>query len=149
MAEMKLPFKPFSLDEVHTLTGVKTAVLSAWLLHLLPVKRGEDHQNTVGLDYMQTFAVFVGNKYLHEGADNFRASAVVEFLAGIPLSHLEEEIEKGLCFPVPQALETQKLMGLGRGILVECPKTPLGRRLNIKPMLAEFKHNIERLYPNG
>jgi hypothetical protein len=138
-----LPFKPFTLDEVTAITGVNAAVLDHWTLTAITPRLGED-KVTVGLDYPQTFAVFVGNKWLHEGAPPAKATEVVKAMAACRPEYLEEELKAGRSFPA-----LASTTGLAKNMFIEPPKTSLGKRLCLKAMLAEFKANVAKVFPQG
>ncbi len=123
MGQLVLPFKPFTFDEVQAVVRAETKVIDSLTLNVLKPKLGDDKM-TIGLDWMQLFAVFVGARYLHEGAPLSRAQAVVTYLGGCLLLNLEAEIAAGRSFPAA-----------------------LGRRLDLKVLLPEFRAALERVFP--
>src|SRR5438552_15002024 len=105
---LELPFKPFTLDEVCRIANVKGPVLDRLMNTSatgrgLNLVRGDDGWST-GLDYMQTFAVFVANKWLEEGSGWERADDVVEYLSTMKVEFLDKELSEGRTFPVPNAM---------------------------------------------
>ncbi len=142
--ELILPFKPFTLDEVKHITGVSANVLDKWTgldddkpLHL--------HRSggVVGLDYMQTFAVFVGWKYIGEGADKMRSRAAVEAVANISRELMLQEFMDGHSF---LALSCQT--GLSSHMFIEPPNSRMGRALDCARLWREFENNIAKVFPD-
>lgn len=142
--EVELPFKPFRLDEILAITGVSFKVYDHWLsmrvadAPLLPQQTGDDADKTVGLNYMQTFAVFVGFRFLHEGAPNGRAEAMVRAVQHMTVPYLERSFEKDLTF-----------YDVNTGVMVRAPNKPLGQRLNLRTLYREFLHNLHKVFPEG
>ncbi len=132
MGQLVLPFKPFTFDEVQAVVRAETKVIDSLTLNVLKPKLGDDKM-TIGLDWMQLFAVFVGARYLHEGAPLSRAQAVVTYLGGCLLLNLEAEIAAGRSFPAPRGTTGVQ------GCMVEPPPGALGRRLDLKVLLPEFR----------
>lgn len=137
-----LPFKPFTLDEVRAVTGIASRTLDAWVKTVLPLKIGDDRV-THGLNDGQMFAAFVGWRWLEEGADPFRATSVVQYLASVALITLGQEIERGRNFPAT------KEMGAEFNVLVPAPDTTLGRRLRLDKLYAEFLDRLHKVFPKG
>lgn len=140
---LELPFKPFTLGEVHQLTGADIRNVDTWA-NLLGLRQG---LGVHGLDYSQTFAIFVGQKYLLEGAPPERATAVVLMLGGTPIETIEVSIASGRSFPVPNSLSKDEIPG--KGMFVPCPNNTMAIRLHLGALLAEFRANIKRVFPNG
>lgn len=141
---IQLPFKPFRLDEILAITGVSFKVYDHWLnmrvgdAPLLPQQTGDDADATVGLNYMQTFAVFVGNRYLHEGVPKGRAEAMVRAVQHMTVQYLEYNFERELTF-----------YDINTGVMVKAPNKPLGQRLNLRTLYREFLHNLHKVFPEG
>ncbi len=140
MVDLVLPFRPFTVEEVRDITGLFANVLDRWWGKILPLKLGEDGV-TRGLDWMGTFAAFVGRRFLDEGGDHQRAMRVARYVAGMTLPHVEECIKNGVSFPgVPPR---------GYASMIPPPKSRLGRALNLSQLLGEFRGNLARVFPNG
>jgi len=135
--ELVLPFKPFTLSEVMRIAKCDSSVLDGFIEEheSMKVKTGDDGWST-GLDYMQTFAVFVGQRYLDEGAEWDRASPVVGYLSMLKLETLQAEMRAGRAFPVPKAL------GLDLNCIVKVPDTPLGRKLDLRKLITEYDGRV-------
>lgn len=134
------PFKPFSLDEVKAVTGVAPGVLDAWVRAVLKIQLG---CATFGLDYMQTFGVYAGWRYLEEGAPRGRPEAVVHFVASLPHPTLLDELARGNSFPCLKGVDPS----VPASVLVRAPSGPLGRRLNLKTLYDEFRTRLTRVFP--
>ena len=131
---IELPFKPFNLSEVSLITRCPTKALEVWAETRLNMVHGS---GAVGLEWMPTFAVYVGARYLEEGAPGDTAGQVVGFVARYTLETLEKELARGYNFACPEM-----------STLVEAPlNLPLGRRLRLDKLLAEFKARLKELYP--
>lgn len=135
------PFKPFTPAEVCAITGIDTKVLDAWMRHVLPVQRGEEDPSVEGLDWMQTFGVYVGKRWLEEGSGLERASMAMGFCAGTHLGHLQAEFRDGNTWP-PHVRGMPKLM-------VKAPGNKAGATLNLKTLYSEFLARIRTVFPNG
>lgn len=142
--QLELPFKPFTLAEVHDITKVPPRLIDDWSKRI-----GLRHGCGVsGLDYMQAFAVFVGYKYALEGAPPERSIGVVVYLSGMQLETLEKQLAKGNVIPIPNSMSTTEIPG--RGMMVPMPEgNSLAKRLNTATFLAEFKENVQRVFSNG
>lgn len=136
----EVPFRPFTLDEVSRITGAYTGALEAWLKTILGLKLGDD-RSTRGLDWMQTFAVFVGKKWLDAGSDRGRAARVVAFVSGLNERGMLAEFGRGNSFPCVTEGEPR--------MLVRPPKSKLGEELNLRALYREFRHNVRRIFPKG
>ena len=138
-----LPFKPFTLEEVAAVTGATAKQLDYWTLTAVPPTLGEDGF-TVGLQYHQMFAVFVGVRWLREGAPLPKATAAVKAMGVVRMETLEFDLSEGRSFPA-----LAETTGLKKSVMIAPPDTPLGRRLCLKKMLAEFKAQIDKVFPKG
>src|SRR5438876_7955320 len=98
--KLELPFKPFTLDEVAQITKAISTNIDTWS-RFIGMRHG---LGVTGLEWCQVFAIFVGQKYLDEGASLDRATAVVRFLAEVKPPVLEAQLSKGNTFPVPRCL---------------------------------------------
>lgn len=141
--EIRLPFKPFTTDEIMAITGVNFAVLDHWLNMqvgsegcLLPMQVGEDANQSRGLSWFQTFAVFVGNRFIHEGAPRGRAEQMVRAVQRMTVDYLVYNFDRGDTFYVPQA-----------GQMVKQPKGALGARLNLQTLYNEFLERVKKVFP--
>ncbi len=139
-------FRPFTLEQVKAMTGVTTATLDAWTKEDAKVLRLLSGEGAIGLNWMQTFAVFVGHKYLMEGAGMDRAKRVVKFLATLVPDTLMQNINAGLCWPVPAEMDPVNIKHVS-GVFVEAPKSPLGNRLRLDRLGKEFQANVDALFP--
>jgi hypothetical protein len=139
---LALPFKPFTPDEICEMTSVHPTVLDAWMKDVLKPCLGDDGF-TRGLNYMQTFAVFVGTRWLQEGAGAERVIPVVAMISGMTEGTLETECVAGRTWPVPATSDNQ----LPVGICVKPPanSTP-ARRLNLYVLHKEFLDRVERKF---
>ncbi len=142
-----LPFRPFTIDQVYRIAGCPGKVLEQWVPSILPWRMGEDGF-TMGLEYMQLFALFVGNRYLEQGAPRGRAESVVRYVADTNLDFINQEIARGNSFPVPVSMMTNASQQ-SNGCMVPAPDTPLGRRLNLRVLLEEFEQRLKTEFPNG
>lgn len=139
MGDLILPFKPFTLDEVSAATGITTKLLDLWTRSILPLKRGED--GTLGLDAMQAFGIYVGWRFLQEGADHDKAASTALYVGTLPEKTLKDNLDMGFDFPVVRG---------GRGTLVPSSLMPnLGKRLGLSKLLGEFKGRLAEVFPNG
>lgn len=138
---IQLPFKPYRVDEVMAITGVSFAVWDAWVNAeppLLQLHVGEDADRTHGLTHEQCFAVFVGVRFLHEGAPRGRAETMVRAVQMWSLEMFEREFAIGNTF---LAVDSKV------HCMVPAPKSHLGARLNLKRLMAEFNHHVRRVFP--
>ena len=137
---LELPFRPFTFEEVASLSGADAAAVDLWV-KLLPVRIGS---GAIGLDFMAAFAVFVAQRWRREGAPKGRAEAVLLLTAAFAHDSLMAEFRAGRCFPVTKDLRADLP---GHGILVRCPDTTLGRRLNLATLYEEFRDALARVFP--
>lgn len=144
---LTLPYKPFTADEVFSITGVDQPHLDKWIIARLPLSVG---CGVTGLSMMQTFAVFVGSKWIGEGADEDRAAAVVEYVGTLSEQAMRLSFETRRSYPVPrqQLGPVPRRVAMKHGMLIACPDTNLGRRLCMRPMWDEFLSRLERAFPN-
>src|SRR5882757_7238684 len=126
-AQLDLPFKPFTLEEVVRITKAGARTVDTWSM-MLGIRSG---LGVVGLEYNQTFAIFVGQKYLDEGA-----TAVVRMLSNTPMETIEDQVAKGNTFPVPHSLSVNEIPG--KGMFIHAPDSTLGKRLDLYKLLLEF-----------
>lgn len=141
--EILLPFKPFTFGEVSQMTGIPAKMIDQWAAGIL---RPYISSRTVGWDYNQTFAAFVGYKFLSEGSDVDRAASVVVYLNGIGLDVIEKNLLAGCNFP---ALYKDPLNGKPMGSLIPAPNSRLGQTLRLDKLLVEFRAGVARVFPNG
>lgn len=139
--QLTLPFKPFTRSEVESITQVSGAVIDAWWGTILPEKVGDLPGYLPGLDYMQVFALFVGNRWLHEGADMPKATGVVIFVGNLGKGVMESEFKAGNTFPTPTRYG---------GILVPHKRLgSLGERCNLERIYNEFLSRLEAVFPSS
>lgn len=147
-----LPYKPFTLQEVAEITGCPGRAIDAWVeAGNLPLQRGDDPKN-IGLSYMQTFAVFVGYKWLCEGAEPQRASAVVTYVGNISREFMLQEFGKGNSFPGMVSVPNKIIGGPPeiRGIMVKTDmRNPHMRRLDLATHFDEFLTRLDKVFPGG
>lgn len=148
---LDLPFKPFTLDEAHRISGAPSKAIDKWtgmekdfIRPALPLKQG---LGIMGLEWMQVFACLVGRHYLHEGCPPARTDETVRFIGSLTTKQLAEAFRDGRSFPAVRSMLPASFRGLG--MLVECPKTNLGRRLDLKPLHEEFLQRMREEFPNG
>lgn len=144
MSNLILPYKPFTLEEVSSITGASAKMIDEWTKTIMPIQTGEDGLSK-GLTYMQTFAVFVGWKWLSEGSDSYRAATITCYIGQLSLQVFDENLAKGCNFPV--IVKNRK--GKAVGTLIPAPDKVLSQRLRLDKLFAEFKANIARAFPNG
>ena len=133
-----LPFKPFTLDELAAITGASTKMIDLWTQSILRPKIGEV-EGTKGWDIMQAFGIFVGWRFMSEGASFDRASSVTLYVGTLVEKTLRQNLDAGCNFPVVKG---------SRGTLVPHPReNRLGKELNLTKLLVEFKANLERVFP--
>jgi hypothetical protein len=140
---LELPFRPFTLDEVKAITGCRTDILELWA-ERLGYRRG---CGVEGLEYAQVFGVFVGWRFLEEGAPAWRATEACEYVSLVPDSYLTEQLKEGNTFVVTRGC-FPKDSGIRAGMLVRAPDNRLGKTLNLKRLLEEFDHRMKKVFPN-
>lgn len=134
------PFRPYTAAEVCAITGVAPAVLDAWMTRVLPLRRAEPGAgDVVGLDDMQTFGVYVGRRWLDEGAGLARATKAMAVASGLTLEGLTVELAKGNSWPAAASG--------GPNLLVVPPKTVAGRRLNFSALMSEYRAAVRKVFP--
>ena len=134
--QLTVPFKPFTPDEVHRITGCDIKTVAFWFENLQVAYKGD--LGLDGFDYMGAFAVFCGKVWLEQGASAGRASAVVNFLAHVKQEVLEFNLNKGLAYPaiIPVG-------GNWRGMFEVVPDLPLARKLDLRMLYGEFKKRLK------
>ena len=137
------PFRPFGPGEVCAITGVDPKVLDAWMSNVLPVRAAEDDPGLTGLDWMQTFGVYAGWRWLKEGAGLARASRVLGFCAGLTTDALAALIKEGNTWPphVPGSPP----------VATRPPRSHprMARELNLKTLYDGYLAELRRVFPNG
>jgi hypothetical protein len=145
---LHLPYKPFTLAEVAQITGASQ--VDTWA-DLLGPSIGDD-LTTIGLSYMQTFGIFVGTRWLEEGAPAPRATSVAKYVAGLDFTAMEQELARGHTFPCPKSMMDRPLLDRMRpwtaGILVKPPNSRLGKTLNLSALHREFRQRLATVFPN-
>jgi hypothetical protein len=146
MTNLVLPFKPFTIDEVKTLTGIATVVLDAWMVDgLLPLHTGDD-RFTRGLNDSQLLGVYFGARYLQEGADLGRATEVMKHVVGTGINQIKTWSVKGRTM-ITAMMPNNDGTGPAMPIWVDAPLgTRLGRVLNSGQLLAEFEDKLTRMF---
>lgn len=135
---LQLPFKPFTLKEVSDITGVPSSTVEQLVEKGLRLHQGS---GAVGLEFMQTFAVYCYWRYLEEGAPVDRAAPVLNYVLCLNTEHLEQEFNKGNTFPAVSVLAPGEIPG--KGLLVRAPNSRLGQMLNLQQLMAEFQDRLE------
>lgn len=139
--ELQLPFKPFTRAEVEAITQAPSQLIDAWWGNVLEERIADMPGVMPGLDYMQTFAVFVGHRWLHEGADLTRATGVVIFVGNLGKGIMLDEFRMGNTFPAPTPQG---------GILIPHGRLKsLGERCNLERLYKEFLSRIEAVFPSS
>ncbi len=148
--KIELPFKPFTLDEVRQMTGVTGKLLDAWIKDGKVKQQFGEVGTLPGLDWMQTFAVFVAGRYLHENAGLERAEGVLDLLQYMERDALLGNVEAGhvVCVPACMIKALGRKMGRGTILTMEETGNKFGR-LRLDALLVEFESNIRKLYPQG
>ena len=139
---LQLPFKPFTADEVQRITKCSMRVLDLCQGVLHP----RTGMGATGLDYMQTFAVFVGQRWLDQGASEERAQAVVKMVARMGHNVLLQRIRGGDTFPCTPDMGPDIPAA---GLMVRPPNSKMGRDLNLKELYLEFTFNLKQVFPGG
>lgn len=145
---MDLPFKPFSFDEVQAITGVHAKVMDQWGQTVLTPLFGDD-KFSVGFNDAQTFAIFVGSRYLEEGAGMAVATAVVRCLGNYSLLSVQGAIDGGCLIVAPAELRVGGARGAADDIVSMDSSRPVEQRLRLDKLLAEFWHRVRKVFPNG
>lgn len=134
-------FKPFTLDEVKVITGCDSKLLDK-LTHpadgFLKVQQG---CGSYGLDFLQTFEVYVAWRYLEEGGGMDRALWAMKVVAGLCLQGLEREHARGNTFIVGSEV--------GAAMMVQAPRNRLGRTLCTRRLLNEFRARLDQVFPSN
>lgn len=133
--KLELPFRPFTADEVLMITGVSVKRLEHWVQFHLKIHAG---CGAIGLEYMQTFAVFVANKFLEEGSGQSKADDVLRFVCCMTPDQMTKWFAQGLTFPFIGMKPNKKRYG----VMVKNPGGPLGNRLDLKVLFAEFESRL-------
>ena len=141
-SDIALPFKPFTADEVKAITGAPNDLIDHWG-NVIGLKRGEVGFEQ-GFEWMGCFAVFVGWRWVQEGAGLERATPVVKCIANMAEGNLRWGIREGKDFPAPGTAGPTGTIGY-----LVAPTTKLMRKLRLKDMLAEFESNVKRVFPKG
>jgi len=132
-------FKPFSLDEVKSITGCDSKLLDKLTAPVDGFLKIQQGCGTYGLDYLQAFEVYVAWKYLEEGGGMDRALWAMKVVAALSLQGLERYHVKGLTFIVGS--------DIGGIMLVTAPKNRLGKTLCTKRLLREFRARLDVVFP--
>ncbi len=135
---LQLPFKPFTRQEVEAITQAPAQVIDVLWGKVLPERTG-DVGFMPGMDWMETFAIFVASKWLHEGSGIGRAIGAAMFVGNFGHDEMVTEFKEGRTFPTatPQG-----------GILVKAPDSAIGNRLNLEVLYMEFKDRLEQVFPS-
>lgn len=142
--QLDLPFRPFTLDEVQRMVKCPPALIDRWAGRVLVFKTGADGF-TQGLSDMQAFAIFVGFKYLTEGAGYERADPIVLYVGNLEKEVMMTCIKRGSSFIVIDRGPDGKQFGALIPIS-ELGDSPLVRRLNLKILWAEFWENMHSVF---
>src|SRR6516225_3804774 len=136
--QLAVPFRPFTVDDVHKFTGCDLKLVAFWYENL-PIAYKSEAGFKDGMDYMGAFGVFCGWRWWEEAAGAERSSMVVNFLAHVKQEELEKHLEHGLAFPAFMPDEK----GVKLGMFVEVPDRPLGRKLDLRMLYGEFKKRLK------
>ncbi len=155
VAQVQLPFKPFTAGEVVAMCKCPPALYDEWapLLGLQPPDPGIPGEP--GLTYVKTFALFVGWKWRQENCPPGKDLEVARFLASFSEESLIAQLAQGNTWPATgKSLPANPLTGdkqpPGAGILVPPPDgRPLFRRLDLVALSREFRERVTRVFPNG
>lgn len=133
-------FKPFSLDEVKQVTGCDTRLLDKLTSPVDGFLKVQQGCGTYGLDFLQTFEVYVAWRYLEEGGGMDRSLWAMKVIASLCLEGLEREYSKGNTFIVGS--------DVGGAVLVQAPRNRLGKTLCTRRLLEEFRARLDRVFPD-
>lgn len=133
-------FKPFSLDEVKQVTGCDTKLLDKLTSPVDGFLKVQQGCGTYGLDFLQCFEVYVAWRYLEEGGGMDRALWAMKVIASLCLEGLEKNHAKNLTFIVGS--------DVGGAVLVQAPRNRLGKTLNTRRLLQEFRARLDRVFPS-
>ncbi len=134
-----MPFRPFTAEEINQITGCPPKFLDEWMT-ILGRKEG---CGVLGLDDIQTFAVFVAYRYMTEGAPTGRIMATMRSLAMSNLETVRRAIANGISF----LAAPEHKWGVRRGVFVTPPDSRLGRALDLAKLLPEFEAAVKRVFP--
>lgn len=139
------PFRPFTPDEVQRITGTSARFIDQLLQYTLQLVTGDDMQ-TLGLNYMQTFAVFVADRWLAEGAPEEWARETCKAVAMLGVEEMLAEFRAWRTFPAlaSRAFNDPRRRGI---IMVRDPEGRLGRELNLRRLYEEFLERLGRVFP--
>jgi hypothetical protein len=133
-------FKPFTLEEVTRVTGCDVKFLDKVTNTVDGFLKLQQGQGVYGLDFLQTFEVFVAWRYIEQGGGMPRALWAMRVVAALSLQGLDREHAKDRTFIVGQEL--------GRAMLVQAPRNKIGRALCTKRLMREFRARLERVFPS-
>jgi hypothetical protein len=141
-------FRPFTAQEVQAITKCPPSVVDLWMKALGP-KHGEgDQHDIVGLDFMQTFGIFVGWRFIEEGSGYKRAWIYCKFLAGCSEELVRYESSAGRSWPVPPEMDPEYPRGeFPNGTFVRPPKSRLGNTLNLTVLSRQYGAALDRVFP--
>lgn len=132
-------FKPFTLDEVQQVTGCDVKLLEKLTKPMDGTLQLQQGCGVWGLDWLQTFEVFVAWRYIEEGGGMERALWAIHTIAALSLQGLQANHAKGLTFIVPE--------GAGRHMMVKPPGGRLGKALCTKKLMGEFEARLDKAFP--
>lgn len=133
-------FKPFTLDEVRAITGCDSKLLDKLTSPVDGFLKIQQGCGSYGLDFLQTFEVYVAWRYMEEGSGMDRALWAMKVVAALSLQGLERSHAKGLTFIVGSEI--------GRVMMVKAPNNRLGRTLSTRRLLQEFRARLDVIFPS-
>lgn len=133
-------FKPFTLDEVRAVTGCDSKLLDSLTNPVDGFLKMQQGCGSCGLDFLQTFEVYVAWRYLEEGGGMDRARWAMKVVAALSLEGLEKNHAGGRTFIVGSEV--------GGSMLVQAPRNRLGATLCTRRLLREFRARLEAAFPS-
>ena len=144
-------FRPFTLDEVKTITGISSNLLDTWSKRL-GIEQGEGDQSEIkGLGFMRTFACYVGWKFVGENAGEERAWLYVKFIGACSEEYLRNQCSVGNNWPLPPdmiAKSEDRLLAAEypNGTFVPAPRGLAGAKLNLTKLAREFGARLDATF---
>ena len=131
-----VPFKPFTLGEVVSITGIPFGSLDEMVrTGLLPLRKA-DADDTIGLDITACFAAFCAAAWQREGADAGKLIRLIEFINERGYDFLMQCVSDGFSMP-----------SFELGVMVGTPRSRLGWALNFHKLNGDFRAALDRVFP--